>query len=455
MSLLASQTGEVIEMALQQDMLESNFDRIQDTFDAIGKDNRIRTLYLLDTSGRVAFAPKGRAIVEGLDPSDETCQPCHRLPPEERPSGVVVTTSDGQPVFRSMHPIENREECKACHDPSQRLNGLLLIDLSIAPVEAALAQALRENLVWWGGTVIVVAVLANLAVNRWVLRRLGKLANAIEDFGKSGQSPQLPEEPADEIGRVSAALNDMADQVLKRETENRALSVILRERAQERGELLERLINAQEEERKRVARELHDHLGQELASTALNIEIAQRAIERGQGSAVSILEQAHSLISDATDRMYALIFGLRPSLLDDLGLIAALRAHAERSFESDNISFEIESEGMEERIPAAIETALFRIFQEALTNVLRHASASHVMIRVERSDHQIVGIVKDDGVGFDPNDISVGERDGRGFGLLGMQERAAILGGKIEITSQPGQGTLVRIQIPIPATNGD
>lgn len=455
MSLLASQTGEVIEQALQQDMLESNFERIQAMFDAIGKDDRIRTLYLLDPSGRVAFAPAGQAMVEGLDPSDETCQPCHRLPPAERPSGIVVTMPDGQAVFRSMHPIENGEECQACHDPNQRLNGLLLTDLSIAPVEAALAKELRNNLIWWAGTVIAVALLANLAVNRWVLRRLRDLASAIEDFGKRGQSPRLPDSQADEIGRVSAAFNIMADRVVQREIENQALTEALRERADERGQLLEQLIMAQEEERKRVARELHDHLGQELSSTALNIEAARRAMERGEGSAPNILKQAHSLISDATDRMYALILGLRPSLLDDLGLVPALRAHAELSFESADISFEMDVRGMEERILAPIETALFRIFQEALTNVVRHANATRVVIRIERADHSINGSIQDDGIGFHPAEFGSGARDGRGFGLLGMQERAKILGGHIEISSKPGEGTLVKIQVPIPSTNVD
>jgi two-component system sensor histidine kinase DegS len=142
-------------------------------------------------------------------------------------------------------------------------------------------------------------------------------------------------------------------------------------------------------------------------------------------------------------------------LLDDLGLVPALRAHAELSFESADISFEMDVRGMEERILAPIETALFRIFQEALTNVVRHANATRVVIRIERADHSINGSIQDDGIGFHPAEFGSGARDGRGFGLLGMQERAKILGGHIEISSKPGEGTLVKIQVPIPSTNVD
>jgi len=449
MSLLASQTGRVIENMLMRDMLVSDFERIQDTFNALGEDERIETLYLLDTTGRVVFAPDGERVDQRLSNRDETCQPCHRLATAERPSGIVVSGRDGQPVFRSMHPIENRPECTRCHDPQQRLIGLLLTDLSIAPIEAALASELRGNLAWWIGTVVVTTALANLAVNRWLLRRLRRLAAAISDFGHIGSAGRLPENPADEISRLSAAFNSMADRVQKRELQVKELSKALRQKAEERGELLERLLAAQEDERKRVAQELHDELGQGLSSMALSVEIAQRMAERDPKTAAKHLDQTRALIAEASDRMYDLILGLRPSALDDLGLVAALQAHAKRTLEPAGTVFEIETQGLAGRLPPQVETVLFRIFQEALTNILRHAKARHVVLRLARKDGAVEGEIHDDGIGFEQDALGSDAGKGRGLGLSGMRERAAYCGGEVEIKSRLGEGTAVRVRIPI------
>jgi len=115
-----------------------------------------------------------------------------------------------------------------------------------------------------------------------------------------------------------------------------------------------------------------------LISTALSVEVAHKAIEGDPSSASQQLEQAHDLIADATDRMYDLILGLRPSVLDDLGLLAALRAHTERTLQPEGIAVEIDGSGLSKRLPPHLETALFRIFQEAISNIVRHAHARHV-----------------------------------------------------------------------------
>jgi two-component system sensor histidine kinase UhpB len=449
MSLVASQTGLAIENSLHEVMLAADAQQIQTTLDALARDSRIQTLYLLDTSGRVAFAPRGEGIGQKLSNEDPTCQPCHSLSPGDRPSGIVVTTSDGKTVFRSMQPIENQPECHQCHDPEQRLNGLLLTDISVASIEETLAGDLRDNLAWLAGALIVTAILAYWAVNRWVLRRLSGLAEAMEDVGHGGFQGDLPEIPDDEIGRLSAAFNRMADQVEKRAEENSALSEKLKERAEERGQLLERLIDAQEEERKRVARELHDELGQSLSSTALSVEVARKALENDPKGATQQLDQAHDLIADATDRMYDLILRLRPSVLDDLGLLAALRVHAERTLEPEGITFDIDGSGLSDRLAPHLETALFRIFQEAISNIVRHANASRVKIRISTDDSLLEASILDDGLGFDLNAVKANGVEERGLGILGMQERATLVGGEVEIDSAPGRGTRMQVTIPL------
>ncbi len=448
MSLLSSQTGAVIESALAQDMLNSDFGRIQQTFDAIGQDDRIRTLYLLDPQGRVIFSPGGAEAGAMLNNEDPSCQPCHSRPTADRPASMVVTNTQGQRVFRTMRPIENRPACTRCHAPGRRINGLLLVDLSIEPVQAALTADLRDNILWWIGTTLLVLGVTHVALRRFVLIRVGELDQALERFGDVGEGVQLAETPDDEIGRLSAAFNRMAGRVREREGQVRELSRVLERRMRERGSLLRRLISVQEEERKRVARELHDELGQRLSSTVLAIGAAERLLQRDPEAARDVLRSAREALTATTEQMYNLILGLRPSALDDLGLEAALRAHAHRTLEAAGVTLHMSSERVDGRLAPEAETALFRIFQEALTNVVRHAQARHVHLSLRCADGCVIGELRDDGRGFDPASLTTINGDGRGLGLLGMRERVELCGGSLEIDSRPGAGTRLCVRVP-------
>jgi len=443
MSNLAAQTGQVIEETLQRDMLISDFSEIQSA------------MYILDPEGRVVFAPSGSEELDSLDSGDAACQGCHQLPPEERPSGTVITRSDGQRVFRSMHPIENRPECTRCHDPEIRILGLLLSDQSIAPVEEALSLALRDNVVMWVGAVLATAVLSNIAVFQFIVQRLRELAVAMEGFGTGKLIKQLPEDPDDEIGRLGTVFNRMSTRIMERDRENQNLTKDLDTRISERGELLKRLLTIQEEERKRLAREIHDEVGQGLSSIALNIELSERSLEGDPSSSKEHLKQASAMVADSTDRMYELILGLRPSSLDDLGLISALRAHLHRIMEPSGINFEFHAAPLPERLPPEIETTLFRLFQEALTNVLRHSKAKNVSLTITIENGNVCGEVVDDGVGFDMEKLTRTRLGERGFGILGMQERVEQFNGEFEIRSKLNGGTQVRIRLPLTAKENE
>ena len=384
-----------------------------------------------------------------LDNRTTDCQPCHSLPAAERPGSIVVTNAVGQGIFRSMAPIENSPECVECHEEDGRLLGLLLTDMAMEPISAPLMDNLRGSLVWSVGAILVTILIVNLVLNRFVLERLQKLAQAISDFGR-GRPLKLPaDDYPDEIGRLTIAFKNMAHRIEKRRQENQILSERLRRQSARRGELLNRVIQAQEDERKRVARELHDDLGQTMGGLALRAEVLGRILQSNNGDAHQQLAEIQQIVSTMSARMYDLILDLRPSALDDLGLVPALRAHSQRLLEHNELNFIIDGSAMHNRLPVEVETAIFRVVQEALNNTVRHAQATEVRAFLVCNNGTFKGEIIDNGRGFDPETIQVGSQDGRGLGLLGMQERVIQCGGRLDVNSQPGKGTKITIWIPL------
>jgi signal transduction histidine kinase len=449
LSGLASYNGRLITESLKHSMLTSDFDEVQRILDSAVKNENFRVVYLLDTSGQVVFAPNKEGTGIRLDNRNLTCQPCHKLPPDERPSGIVVSLEDNQRVFRSMQPIENSQECSTCHDPQERLLGLLLTDISVEPFEAAFVSDLRENLLWGGGLIFVSAVIANLVMERLVIRRLERVANAIADFGSGRRDLRLLPGSLDEVGQLGADFNEMSQRIQTEESENKALSEALLHQTNQQQELLKRLITAQEDERKRVARELHDELGQSLSGIALRSEVIDQLIRTDPQRALEQLSLTRELIGKTSQQMYELILALRPSVLDDLGLAAALRSHTERTLNGSGITFKLDVSGLARRLPASIETALYRIFQEALSNVIRHSEANQVTITLAQQDGVFEGEIADNGRGFDPEEFHREVDNPHGLGLLGIKERVTQCGGSIEIISREKVGTRIRIRIPL------
>jgi signal transduction histidine kinase len=216
---------------------------------------------------------------------------------------------------------------------------------------------------------------------------------------------------------------------------------------EENRRLSRRLIDVQEEERRRLARELHDEMGQAL--TAIKTEAAL-IIDRCRGSNGPICDSAKA-IGVASDCLYglthALIHRLRPTVLDDLGLAAALETIvSEWRMRRPGLPCRLTVEGDLHGLPDAVNIAVFRLVQEALTNVLRHASASHVSVTLHRSDDGLHIQVEDDGRGLDPARAAPA---GLCFGLLGMRERVEALGGRLAIESAPGRGLRLDATIPV------
>ncbi|MFO7171647.1 MAG: sensor histidine kinase [Bacillota bacterium] len=207
------------------------------------------------------------------------------------------------------------------------------------------------------------------------------------------------------------------------------------------------ILRAQEEERRRVARELHDGPAQLLANVVLRIDVCQRLAEQDPKRLKDELQQLKDLLRLTLQEVRQVIFDLRPMALDDLGLVPALRAYIQEYQKRTALQVEFTVHGTERRLGPDLEVGLFRLVQEALTNVHRHARATRAEITVEWGPDEVKVTVADDGIGFDPAQVQASGREGH-FGLRGMAERAALLGGRLAIDSRPGAGTRIAVAIP-------
>ncbi len=224
----------------------------------------------------------------------------------------------------------------------------------------------------------------------------------------------------------------------------------LRESRQQLQNLSSQLIEIQEKERKRISLELHDEMGQAL--TAVELELAAIEKELPSSLAPTIRErlaETRSIVDQASEQIRELSLDLRPSMLDDLGLVPTLRWHLNRFSKRTNVEVKFEAIDLDERLGSDVETVLYRVVQEAINNVSKHAEARKVIVRLQREGEAIAAYVEDDGKGFDANEILVGGAPESGVGVLGMRERVVILGGQFNIQSHRGRGTQISVEIPL------
>lgn len=225
-------------------------------------------------------------------------------------------------------------------------------------------------------------------------------------------------------------------------TEHERAEQELQEAMEQLRGLSRQLVDIQEQERRRIARELHDEIGQNI--TALKLALENSLAKHG-GFVDSYLRDALAIANDLAEGVRRIAFDLRPPMLDDLGLLSALLWLFEKCRAQAGLHVDFRHSGLEARLTPDVETAVFRISQEALTNVIRHANASRAQVAVWVANDRIVLRIEDRGHGFDPAGV---HRSGRGTGLLGMQERAALLGGTLTIDAGAGIGTTVTAELP-------
>lgn len=304
------------------------------------------------------------------------------------------------------------------------------------PVSEALGPVywLRRLIVWSSVLSCAFAILLALGTAQSVRRPILRLTADAKRLARGDLKQPIASAGIDEIGQLAAALEQMRKALVQDEL---------------LGRLLRKVIAAQEEERKRLARELHDETSQQLTALGMQLDLIGRTIS-ADAPAAPRLAETKRLVGRMVDDLHRVIYDLRPSMLDDLGLLPAIRWYAERlSKRGVAVQFEFPDAPLD--LSPEARTAVYRVVQEALSNIERHAQAETVLVACTVSPSELVVEVEDDGVGFDPEEMRQPRESGQGLGLLGMRERLSLLGGTCVVESQPGAGTRVVIKLPLAA----
>jgi two-component system sensor histidine kinase UhpB len=276
---------------------------------------------------------------------------------------------------------------------------------------------------------LVAGVIISFAVNNWVLKRaldpLDRLQQGVDAVRQGEHSVRVDPGPTsdDRFDRLADTFNQMLVQ--------------LEENAARLHQLPRQILQAQEAERHRLARDLHDEAAQALTSLLVHLRLLERAHtpEEAQGR----VHELRQLTAQALEEVRRVALDLRPTILDDLGLGPALAWRVDELNKVDGMNATIQITGLDDRLPREIELVLYRVGQEALSNVARHARATQVTVWLQRQPDGVMLTIADNGRGFDPTAPRCD--DGHGLGLLGMRERLGMIGGELQIRSTAGQGT--------------
>lgn len=325
-----------------------------------------------------------------------------------------------------------------------RLGGTNVFGILATPRDTLFAsadQALSRNLAALGVAASVALVLGWLGSTFLILRPVKALVRSSARLASGDMSARTGLKPShDELGQLTQAFDQMAQALESREREHQRASNKLQV-------LSHRLVEVQEAERRHIARELHDEIGQSLTAAEINLQAALR--DPPPDSLQKRLEDSIQAVERVLEQVHDLSLNLRPSMLDDLGLEPALRWYTHRQAGLKGMRAEFKAEPLEERLDPLIETECFRVAQEALNNVVRHAQARTVRVELTCSGDHLHLCVSDDGVGFDVNALHEEAVRGASLGLLSMEERTALAGGGLEFTSAPGNGTEIHAWFPL------
>lgn len=349
-----------------------------------------------------------------------------------------------------LHDVEGEPTRVVAFAPFQQLPGGVIVE-EPADIVLTIPRQLQRIGIFVGSTALLLLSLGAFWYARRITGPLDELAEAARTIAEGSLDHPVRSYSNDEIGLVARSFDDMRRRIKATIEEKTRWGSELERQVKERTEavrqLLEKVISAQEEERKRVARDLHDGLVQDLAALLVTMETLESNQPIGEEQA-SLLRRVKVGAEEALQEVRRLLLDLRPSALDDLGLAPAVRWYVETRCGNLGVQFAVSVQGQERRLPPLVETALFRIVQEAVNNSCRHAEPRSVRVCLDFRGSVVVATMDDDGQGFDPALLSSGNHR-EALGLAGMRERALLVGGTADIRSSPGQGTRIVVSIPV------
>jgi signal transduction histidine kinase len=432
---------EVIEKVLRDAMMSRNLGETEKIFATITELQDVKDIFLMNKVGEIIVSPRGQNIGSKLDMGHPTCQICHRGKTGILNKTVIFTSDEGERIFRNVNPVLNSEECHGCHSPNEEMIGVLVTDFSLAPIEEQLDKEFENNIIFLALFILISILVVSLTMNRLVTRKVGKFVEAARRFGQGDLAQRIIFKADDEFKRLAQSFNQMAGKLERKMKQER--------------KYISRIIDAQESERRRISRELHDELGGALTAIKYNLEIIERDLPENLSEGKERLKEVESLSSQMLAQLRRLSQDLRPPILDDLGLLPTLRWYIENYGKRWKIKTHYEAIGFQQKLNPELETALYRVVQEALTNVAKHARADDVHIHLGCADSAIMVTITDNGTGFDPQEMLGADLQRRGYGIIGMQERVSSFGGRMDIRSRRGAGTQISIEIPLRNSEGE
>jgi signal transduction histidine kinase len=424
---------QMVSDVLKSAMLSKNKSEMKYILEVANQYPDVRKIFILNRTGRIITSIDDKEIGKTIDIRDPTCQVCHHGTAKALNKTVIYSSLHGEKIFRNVSPIYNRKECFSCHHPEEKITGVLVTDFTLNHIEKQLQAEFKENILLLFFAIGISTLVIGIALNQLVIKKLQHFMEAATLFGRGDFKRTIRFKSDDEIKRLADSFNLMAKTVMEKMRLER--------------KYLSQIIEAQENERRRISRELHDEIGQALYAIKFNLEMIDKDLPQTTPLVRGRLGEAKSLSSQTLTSMRQLALDLRPTMLDDLGLIPTLRWYVQNFSNRLNLYSKFEAMGFDEKLPAQIETAFYRIIQEALNNIAKHAQADRVEISLVKRDSKILASIQDNGKGFDLEKVLHPESPERGFGLIGIQERISLLGGQIEIQSRPGFGTLIQVEV--------
>lgn len=324
--------------------------------------------------------------------------------------------------------------------------GAVWVGISNTRINQEVWTNIRRMLIFTG-ILSMLGILSSLYLAYILTRPLKELVGVTRSVSRGDLQVRAKLRAEDDIGKLGKAFNAMIEDLQSASMERQNLWNELKKREETKGQLLEKVIKAQEEERKRIARELHDETSQSIASLMVGLKILEQetdGLERKHK-----IKELREMTSATMDKVRDLALELRPSSLDDLGLLPALEQYSKDFENRYGVKVDFQTVGFDgKRLLPEKETALYRIIQEALSNIAKHSRATTAGVILEYSENMVKAIIEDDGRGFEMEKI-LESSDERKLGILGMEERAVLIGGKLSIESAPGAGTAVFVEIPV------